>query len=428
MTAHRCPRCKLLFAFRTELEWHLRNDHHPAVEEEVGLRVELKSAHEVDESALADLQSSPVGPAVTVLLGTVPASVMTSLDAARLRRLAHRAADRLQLEPGAPTTALRHRLARAVAAAEGAPTDHGLAILANTDHLALFRLPFDPGDRVVVDPTFAIRDLLDALQRFPPHRIVVLADPPRVLEGQQAHLAETTDTSDGTRGLSSPNPFRLEGHKWRRRRSWAWRRPRRLAIITHADELLDQRNRAVGDLPLVVVGSRRLLADFRSRSRHAAATIGEVDRTRPNAPTTVLADLARPALSHWINNQQHARLGLLGHGEGSNQVAWGLTKVWHAVQDGTAQHLWVERHYAVPAYLSADGSVIRPTQDPETPGVIDDIIDDLLQAATTAGATVDIVDDGVLEHPEPIAALQRHESPHDELNRSVALGTSTAHA
>jgi hypothetical protein len=31
MSAHQCPRCPLLFTFRTELEWHLAADH-PAEE------------------------------------------------------------------------------------------------------------------------------------------------------------------------------------------------------------------------------------------------------------------------------------------------------------------------------------------------------------------------------------------------------------
>lgn len=27
MAAHQCPRCELRFSFRTEVEWHLANDH-----------------------------------------------------------------------------------------------------------------------------------------------------------------------------------------------------------------------------------------------------------------------------------------------------------------------------------------------------------------------------------------------------------------
>jgi hypothetical protein len=109
MTAHQCPRCKLLFAFRTEVEWLLRNEHRSAVEKEAELRAELRSARELGEAALTKLQSTPAGPSVTLLLGTVPASTMTSLDAARLHRLAHRAADRLQVQPGAAPTATRQR-------------------------------------------------------------------------------------------------------------------------------------------------------------------------------------------------------------------------------------------------------------------------------------------------------------------------------
>lgn len=29
MPAHQCPRCPLRFSFRTEVEWHLANDHRP---------------------------------------------------------------------------------------------------------------------------------------------------------------------------------------------------------------------------------------------------------------------------------------------------------------------------------------------------------------------------------------------------------------
>jgi hypothetical protein len=31
MSVHQCPRCVLRFTYRTELELHLREDHHPPV-------------------------------------------------------------------------------------------------------------------------------------------------------------------------------------------------------------------------------------------------------------------------------------------------------------------------------------------------------------------------------------------------------------
>ena len=32
MTVHHCPQCELTFSFKTELEWHLREDHQPTVD------------------------------------------------------------------------------------------------------------------------------------------------------------------------------------------------------------------------------------------------------------------------------------------------------------------------------------------------------------------------------------------------------------
>lgn len=34
MAAHQCPRCELLFSFRTEVEYHLATDHRPEPIEE----------------------------------------------------------------------------------------------------------------------------------------------------------------------------------------------------------------------------------------------------------------------------------------------------------------------------------------------------------------------------------------------------------
>ena len=79
---------------------------------------------------------------------------------------------RLPAEPdhGTAVPVVEHRLSRAVAAAEGSPTDRGLAVLVNERHLAMVTLPFEPRDRAVVDGAFATRDLEYALQRYPLYR------------------------------------------------------------------------------------------------------------------------------------------------------------------------------------------------------------------------------------------------------------------
>ncbi|MGH9058949.1 MAG: hypothetical protein ACRDZY_05445, partial [Acidimicrobiales bacterium] len=121
MSAYHCPICPLIFQFRTEVGSHIRDEHRSRTDEDAALRVEVNTANgELDWTRLRALQASTTDPSVSLIMATTPAAAMTSLDVALLRRLANRARRRLDAEPGAGST-LRHRLARAVAAAEGNP-------------------------------------------------------------------------------------------------------------------------------------------------------------------------------------------------------------------------------------------------------------------------------------------------------------------
>ena len=144
MSVYHCPLCPLIFQYRTEVEWHLREEHRSRTDEEADLRAELAAAAGgLDWDRLQALRSSTAGPSVTLLLATTPASSMTVLDIARLRQLADRARRRLPAEPDRGTTAptVAHRVAKAVAAAEGSATDHGLAVMVNPNQLAIVTLP-----------------------------------------------------------------------------------------------------------------------------------------------------------------------------------------------------------------------------------------------------------------------------------------------
>ena len=87
MSVFHCPVCPLIFEFRTEVEHHLRNEHRSRRDEQAKLTAETAAAaSEIDWPLLRSLQSARRGVAVTLLLATTPAPVMTSLDVTRLRR------------------------------------------------------------------------------------------------------------------------------------------------------------------------------------------------------------------------------------------------------------------------------------------------------------------------------------------------------
>ena len=72
--------------------------------------------------------------------------------------------------------------------------NEGLALFASRDVAAAISLPFRVRARVVVDATFATRDLVFALNRSPRYRVLVLTEKPtRLFDATTNVLTEVTD-------------------------------------------------------------------------------------------------------------------------------------------------------------------------------------------------------------------------------------------
>lgn len=419
MSVFHCPICPLIFEYRTEVEWHLRNEHRSRSDEQAALTKEIEAAMraELDWSSLRRLQGSRSGTAVTLLMRTTPAPAMTRVDVARLRRLAFEARRRIASEPGGVPPALDERFARLVAAAEGAPTHEGLAVMANAEQLAVFHLPLAPADRVVVDPTFATLDLESTLRLFPRYRVVLLGTNPRAFEGRGARL---TELEGPTAGAGEPSLMHRDGRRAVRPELWVRGRVRREAGVRRADELLTDRIRETGDLPLIVAGDGRWRDHFRRQSRHRASVVAEVAAVHGKDAAPRLAALAQPHLDRLQKEEQDAVIGELLRADAAGSVAWGLQPAWTAVHDGTADLVWVDRGYACPGKAVGGGREIELTAAAEEPGAIDDLVDDLVEAATARAIGVHLVAAGSLPGPEPVAARMRADVPAVRIDAPMA--------
>jgi hypothetical protein len=386
MAVYHCPVCPLIFQFRTEVEWHLREQHRSRTDEEADLRAEVNAAwRRLDWLTLRALRAANTGPAVSLLLATSPAPAMSVLDVARLRQLADRARRRLPAEPdhGPGLRVLEHRLARVVAAAEGRPTGRGLAMFVGYHDMAVIELPFGPRDRAVIDRTFATRDLEYALRRYPSYRVLVLGPHPRVFEGRGPEMTEVPVVRRSSK--RAPTGFA---------------RPERVQL--EVDRVLEQCVVDRGDLPLIIIGGRRRLAAFHRGSRHASDVVARVRRDWTR--TATIDTLAQQALAGWHAGEQTVSVAELNAARAAKRVAWGLTATWQAVQGRGAERIWVESDFARRGRVAAGPEGIDTSSHADEPGVVDDVVDALLAKAALLGIPVDILDPGALAHPEPIAA------------------------
>ena len=334
-------------------------------------------------------------PLVSLLMPTVPAARMVPEDVARLRRLVDDAGGRLVgAAPSADLDAVSRRLGDLVAQAADLPTGDAVALYASAHHAQGVRLPLPVQERVVVDPTYATRDLVRVLHRTPRHVLLLLgAGEARLFEGVGGTL---TPAADASFPLASDRPSRSEG-----RRQGAPDRE----FLRSVDRALTA---YLGDhpAPLVLAGPPRVLATYRGMSRNLGRLAGTITGNRGNAPLTVLQERIRPVLDAYLHSRQDEALELLERRSRSGRVVSGIRAAWTSAGAERPEMLAVEDGLSLPGRLSDDGELV-PTTDLHRHDVLDDAVDELIERVLVRGGWVALVDDGALSAHDGVALTVR---------------------
>ena len=131
-------------------------------------------------------------PCVTITMPTHRSAPQNKQDPVRLKNLAAEAANRLLGEfSKREIETVLSRLDRLVAEVDFRNTTDGLALFVNQDFARAVYLPFSTKERVVVDETFATRDLVYGLNHSSRYWVLVLSEKPtRLYEGDNDTLVE----------------------------------------------------------------------------------------------------------------------------------------------------------------------------------------------------------------------------------------------
>ena len=258
-----------------------------------------------------------------------------------------------------------------------------IAVFASPNYSAVVRLGDRTRDRVVIDNTFATRDLVADANRTALYRVVTLSDhKSRLFIGDRARLVEE------------------------RTETWPLHRDddQRLATWARAVTTAVAAEHARQPLPTVVAGVNRSARDVAK-----ASNIDAIGIIRGNHDRTSWADLhnqAWPLVCDWLRTDNHRALDHLDTARGANRYAGGVHEVWELAHDARVELLVVEETYAYPARLR-DAQLIYAV-DIEAPDVIDDAIDELIELVLHNAGRVAIVADGNLADHDRLAAVLRY--------------------
>ncbi|WP_236834450.1 hypothetical protein [Blastococcus sp. KM273129] len=331
------------------------------------------------------LQSVRADPCISVLASTTPAPRMTDTDLRRLRRLVDDAAGRLAGDGPPDPHLLRAALDEVVAGVARQATGSAIALYVSPHLREVVRLPVPVPDRVVVDRTFATRDLVRALHRTPQHVVLLLSEAEaRLVVGVADDLRPPPRTSFPLTAETAP----LD------------------AFLRRVDEALGTYLR-LHPAPLVLVGAERVVGRFRRQSRNTARLAGTVDANLTRAPVTALVPRIREVLEAYLRSRQDEALEHLDRRRSRHAVVEGIDACWLAARRERPEMLAVEEGFTHAARLSPDGDFLTPADDVEHPDVVDDVVDELIETVLLRGGWIAFVDDGALAGSGRVALTVR---------------------
>jgi hypothetical protein len=346
-------------------------------------------------------------PALTITLPTHRAAPDNRQDPIRLKSLVKQATDRLLAEFDKRTIdPLLVQLEQLVAGVNFHHTLDGLALFVSPHFARTVALPFRLQERIVVDETFYTRDLVFAMNRTPRYWVLVLSEKPtRLLLGTRESLQEIENDDFPLRHTGPGGDRPLPGDFGINKS--AYRDEKHRQFFRHVDAAFKPLL-AADPLPVAVVGVERYLAFFREVSDHRGAILTTVAGSHDGTSPHDLGRLVWPHVETELAKGRERVFAELDRAIGERKLAAGPDEVWRLAQEGRGRLLVVEEDFQYPARVDDSGLVLTPADDATAPDVIDDAVDEIIEAVLLKQGQVVFVDPGRLADHRRIALILRY--------------------
>ncbi len=365
--------------------------------------------HPIDQPTLPEAPGSPAAstvrrlqrrrsyPSVSLL---APRSGRLDIDRTTLRRMVGEVEERLALEfePDEVSTYLES-LGEVIDQLDGSGAG-SWAVFVSDEVADLQVLDVAVRERVVIDETFATRDMVLELGRRPTYWVLTLGDArTRLFSGRGPNLDEVVGSGFPLlRDEEEPRAARPASDRAVRAAQLdAYARRVESLLGDHVDDGADQ---------VLVAGQTRRLAAVMARSGVARRCGARLAVNLELEPVHELAQRVAPEVDIMIAVHNERAITAVGDAMGSGRGVQGLDGCWSAAHEGRVELLVAERGYEVAVMLADDGIGFERVEDAAAPRVTDDLVDELIELVQAKGGEVVIVDDAKLAGEGVAAALR----------------------
>ena len=354
------------------------------------------------ESVLKEIKDVLDYPSVTLLLKTHRTHPENKKDQTKLRNLLKDSENRLMEEFSKREIGpLLDNLKKYEDGFDHNLNLDSLAIFVNKDMAKHVRLPLEVDSRVIIDKNFATRDLVRALHKSEHYFILRLSL-------NKVHLFEAF--ADRPVKEVVGHGFPIENNLYNTdtlKRSMGEKQDNMSREFFNRVDKTFQEFYQAHPAGVVITGADRNIAFYREVCDNDRMIIGEIKKNLDHLSTYEMVKEAWPVTLEYIRKSKSEALDLLGAAVGQNKFASDLNDIWTMVNQGRGDVLLVEDDFFQAARILKDGS-LKLEQDQNEPGVIDDIIDELMEVHLSMGGRVVFVDSGSLAKHQKIALILRY--------------------
>jgi hypothetical protein len=338
-------------------------------------------------------------PCVTIVLPTHRTSPDNKQDAIVLKNLITEVHNRLAEEfSKRDLTKFQKNLER-IEEIDLNHSKEGLVVFINEDIFTYDRLLFKPEARVVIDDTFATRDLIRAAHKAENYYIMTLGrDKVKLYEG---FLENVTEYHGGGFPFENNTLYLSQASE----RAAGSKEDQMIEeFFNRVDKaFLDIFKENPGDL--ILAGVDRNASHYRSIADKKDVIIGTIGLDGENEKAHDIAKAAWPLMRETLEKRQKDALSVLEKAVSDNKFESDLNLIWKAVHEGRGDTLYAEQGYFQAAIISDAG--LQLTDDVKAPGVNDDIVDEIAELTLQYGGKVVFLPDGALEKYGKIAIVTR---------------------
>lgn len=356
----------------------------------------------MDKQLLNRLMQEKEYPCVSIIFPTYRTAPDNQKNGIRLKKLIREASEKLESELGKKDAKeLTDKIKDIASKVDISRTLDGLALFVNSNVSEMVDIPFRVRERVILDKTFATRDLIMGVNRGTHYYILDLSlRKARLLScfRDQAHeIKENGFPVESEFDMLELNPTDFSREKEKQIKEF----------FNKVDKLfLSKYN--VERTKLVLAGVQKNLSLYHDVADMEDVIFEQIEGNYENVSAHDLGKKAWSVVREKTKQERHNALNELQRAVSAQKIASGISEVWRFANEGRVNMLVVEQEYHVSAGLEDDNSLVLDTSNLPDKNIMPDAVDEVAEIVIDKGGKVTFVDDGTLGSYHKIAAVLRY--------------------